>query len=209
MALELAFQEGLEPSEGGGSPVGGAAKSRILDGIRLDQDVDPFVQEGQRPTAFSHGALAPGEWGGLQVGLRLAQEGRDGLHAGDGCRQALGQRSEIGQEQGDQAEDGLAGIGAGVGALEMIGLEFPKLDLQEALRQAAIDTLGGGQRFIRQGAQAVEQALHLGQGLIHAGRGVIRQGVVVLVNADESGVDRAAPVVGAEEIVQPGVKERR
>ncbi len=104
-----------------------------------DQPIDALAQQRQQPGALALGALDPGQRHVAKLRAALLKQRRDGLHAPRGRLQPLRDRREGPPQQADHAKGRLAGVEAGVGALEVRRAKLPALDLQKAHGQLVVD----------------------------------------------------------------------
>jgi hypothetical protein len=123
-----------------------------------------------------------------------------------GRLEARFERGEGPAEEADQAEGGLASVDARIGAGEVVGGQLPAPDLEVALGEGPVDRFRLGQGLAGERGQASLQGLRLGQRVGEALLGEVRKVVVVVVDADEGGVDGVVAVVPGEEVGQPGAE---
>lgn len=196
-----------------GSPVGGEGRGRAL-GPHLEtrlrdpdargQEVESFREERLGAPAFVKRPLRPRTRGATHVASPLGQKAANRLHSLDRGLGPLLQGGELAQEQRHHPEDRFARVHARVAAVEVRPAVFPDLGPQEAPGQGQIDALRAGQPGRFHPVRLAEQRLKCRQRIARAVRREVGQPVVVVVHADEGGVDGSTLVVGLEEPVHPG-----
>ena len=106
--------------------------------------------------------------GCFDVFLGLLEEGVDAVHSLNGGFEALVEGGEIAAEEGQDAEYGFSCIEGGVAAVEVGGLELPLLDFEEVRGQFAVDLLGFGEGFVREGGEVLLELGHVGDAGVDA-----------------------------------------